>query len=108
VVSDALLDELEDKLRVKFGASPEDAGAIRAKLASGADVVAPAIVIDAIKNDPTITVCWNARLSAMRTISLAATVICSIAQFNLKAHAGIPIVTARQFLDAIVPGSQDP
>jgi predicted nucleic acid-binding protein len=33
VISPPLLDELEDKLRVKFGVSAGDAAAIRAKLA---------------------------------------------------------------------------
>jgi hypothetical protein len=32
VISPPLLDELEDKLRAKFGVSPGDAAAIRAKL----------------------------------------------------------------------------
>jgi hypothetical protein len=35
-ISPPLLDELEDKLRVKFGVSPGDAAAIRTKLESAA------------------------------------------------------------------------
>jgi hypothetical protein len=52
VVSNALLDELEDKLRVKFNVTPEDAAAIRAKLTSHADMVAPDIVTDAVQGRP--------------------------------------------------------
>jgi uncharacterized protein len=41
VISPPLLDELEDKLRVKFGVTAKDAATIRAKLQGTADVVTP-------------------------------------------------------------------
>ena len=51
VISPSLLDELEDKLRVKFGVSARDA-VIRAKLENAADVVDPQLVLDVVKVDP--------------------------------------------------------
>ena len=52
VISPPLLDELEDKLRVKFGISARDAAAIRAKLENAVDVVDPQLVLDVVKVDP--------------------------------------------------------
>lgn len=52
VISPSLLDELEDKSRVKFGVTAEDAATIRAKLEGVADVVAPDFVLDVVKDDP--------------------------------------------------------
>ena len=52
VISPPLLDELEDKLRVKFGVSAGDAAAIRAKLDNAADVVNPQLALDMVKDDP--------------------------------------------------------
>jgi uncharacterized protein len=61
VVSPPLLDELEDKLRVKFGVSARDAATIRAKLADAADVVNPHLMLDVVKMIPTTTAYSNAR-----------------------------------------------
>src|SRR5216684_1797345 len=52
VISPALLDELQDKLRVKFGVLAQDAAAIRAKLESFGDLIDPAIVLDVVTDDP--------------------------------------------------------
>src|SRR5712692_6992326 len=52
VISPALLDELEDKLRVKFGVLAQDAAAIRTKLESAGDLIGPAIVLDVLTDDP--------------------------------------------------------
>jgi predicted nucleic acid-binding protein len=41
VTSPPLLDELEDKLRTKFGVSPRDAASIRERLESAGDLVKP-------------------------------------------------------------------
>jgi uncharacterized protein len=104
VVSAPLLDELEDKLRVKFGVAPGDAAAIRAKLESNADLVAPDIVIDAVQDDPD-----DNRVLECAVAGRAGYIVSGDRHLlNLKAYAGIPILTARQFLDAIVPASEDP
>ncbi len=52
VISPPLLDELEDKLRVKFGVTPKDAATIRAKLEGVADVVVSDFILDLVKDDP--------------------------------------------------------
>src|SRR6516165_3654958 len=52
ITSPPLLDELEDKLRVKFGVSAGDAAAIRAKLEKAAEVVDPNLVLDVVNDDP--------------------------------------------------------
>lgn len=52
IVSPPLLDELEDKLRAKFGVSAQDAAAIRAKLENATDIVDPNLVLDVVKDDP--------------------------------------------------------
>jgi len=104
VVSAPLLDELEDKLRVKFGVAPGDAAAIRAKLESNADLVAPDIVIDAVQDDPD-----DNRVLECAVAGRAGYIVSGDRHLlNLKTHAGIPILTARQFLDAIVPAGEDP
>lgn len=91
-------------MRVKYGVTYEDAAAIRTKLASRADVVAPDIVIDAVKNDPD-----DNRVLECAVAGHADYIVSGDRHLlNLKVHAGIPIVTARQFLDAIVPGSEEP
>src|SRR5947199_2735326 len=52
VISPQLLDELEDKLRVKFGVTLRDAAAIRARLEAVANMVVPELVIDVVNDDP--------------------------------------------------------
>lgn len=52
VTSPPLLDELEDKLRVKFGVTPQDAATIRTKLEGVADVVVPDFILDLVEDDP--------------------------------------------------------
>jgi uncharacterized protein len=101
VVSPPLLDELEDKLRVKSGVSAGDAATIRAKLADAADVVNPHLVLDVVKDDPD----DNRVLEC--AVACGANYIVSGDRhlLQLKAHAGIPILTARQFLEALAPSS---
>jgi putative PIN family toxin of toxin-antitoxin system len=52
LTSPALLDELDEKLRLRFGLSPKDADLVRARLQSSALVVKPAMILDVIKDDP--------------------------------------------------------
>jgi putative PIN family toxin of toxin-antitoxin system len=48
----ALLDELDEKLRLKFEVSAEDTTIIRAKLESVAEIVRPDTVLHVIEDDP--------------------------------------------------------
>jgi putative PIN family toxin of toxin-antitoxin system len=52
VTSKPLLDELDEKLREKFGVSTQDAAAIRAKLESVALLVDPDFMLNAVPDDP--------------------------------------------------------
>ena len=52
VVSGALLDELDEKLLMKFGMAPEEADAIRVRLERSAQVVKPGATLSVIKDDP--------------------------------------------------------
>ncbi len=101
VISPPLLDELEDKLRVKFGVTAEDAATIRAKLEGVADVVAPDFVLHVVKDDPD-----DNRVLECAVAGKADYIVSGDRHLlKLKAHAGIPILTARQFLDAVAPPS---
>ena len=101
VISPPLLDELEDKLRVKFGVTPKDAATIRAKLEGVADVVVSDFILDLVKDDPD----DNRVLECAVAGKVDYIVSGDRHLLNLKAHASIPILTARQFLDAIAPPS---
>jgi putative PIN family toxin of toxin-antitoxin system len=52
VTSPVLLEELDEKLRLKFHVTPKDAAAIRAKLESVALLVDPAVSLALIQDDP--------------------------------------------------------
>jgi putative PIN family toxin of toxin-antitoxin system len=104
ITSPPLLDELEDKLRVKFGVSAGDAAAIRAKLENAADVVNPQLTLDVVKDDPD-----DNRVLECAVAGGADTIVSGDRHLlQLKAHAGIPILTARQFLEALAPSSGEP
>jgi putative PIN family toxin of toxin-antitoxin system len=104
VISPPLLDELEDKLRVKFGVSAGDAAAIRTKLENAAEVVDPNLMLDVVKDDPD-----DNRVLECAVADRADTIVSGDRHLlQLKAHAGIPILTARQFLEALAPSSGEP
>jgi uncharacterized protein len=104
VISPPLLDELEDKLRVKFSVSAGDAAAIRVKLESAADVVNPHLTLDVVKDDPD-----DNRVLECAVAGGADTIVSGDRHLlQLKAHAGIPILTTRQFLEALASSSGEP
>jgi uncharacterized protein len=97
VTSPALLDELEDKLRVKFGVLAQDAAAIRVKLESAGDLIDPAIVLDVVTDDPD-----DNRVLECAVASRADYIVSGDRHLlKLKEHASIPILTAREFLDRL-------
>ena len=104
VISPLLLDELQDKLRVKFGVTAGDAAAIRAKLEDAADVVNPQLTLDVVKDDPD----DNRVLECAEAGGADYIVSGDRHLLQLKAHAGIPILTAQQFLEALAPSSGEP
>jgi putative PIN family toxin of toxin-antitoxin system len=52
IISPALLHEFDEKLRAKFGMSPEDADFLRARLQNVAQVVEPRETLSVIAEDP--------------------------------------------------------
>lgn len=98
VISPALLDELEDKLRVKFGVLAQDAAAIRVKLESAGNPIDPEIVLDVVTDDPD-----DNRVLECAVAGRADYIVSGDRHLlKLKEHAGIPILTAREFLDRLV------
>ncbi|SRR5712691_488925 len=97
VLSPPLLDELQDKLLVKFGVLAYDAAAIRAKLESVGDLIQPAIVLDVVTDDPD-----DNRVLECAVAGRADYIVSGDRHLlNLKQHAGIAILTTREFLDGL-------
>ncbi len=98
VISPALLNELDEKLRLKFELSIEDADLVQARLRGAALVVSPSIVLDAIRDDPD----DNRVLEC--AITGEADYVVSGDRHLLKVglYEGIRILTVRQFMESIV------
>lgn len=97
VISAPLLDELQDKLCVKFGVLAQAAAAIRAKLESIGDLIDPAMVLDVVTDDPD-----DNRVLECAVAGRADYIVSGDRHLlNLKQHAGISILTAREFLDGL-------
>jgi uncharacterized protein len=97
VTSPALLDELDEKLRAKFEVSPGDAELIKARLESCALVVTPDIVLAVIKEDPD-----DDRVLECAVAGGADYLVSGDRHLlKLVSYVGIPIITVRQFMDAI-------
>lgn len=100
VTSPALLDELDEKLRGKFEVSPEDAARIRLRLETSALVVQPAFSLAVVKDDPD-----DDRVLECAVAGNADYVVSGDRHLlKLGAYDRIPILTARQFMDAIEAG----
>jgi uncharacterized protein len=97
VVSTPLLDELEERLRGKFAVASEDVVAIRSRLLTVADRFEPEIVLDVIRDDPD-----DNRILECAVVGRADVIVSGDRHLlRLRSHEGIPILTARQFLEAI-------
>lgn len=94
IVSPALLEELDEKRRAKFGVSVEDAALVRARLEKVAAVVQPRESLSVIADDPD----DNRVLEC--AVKGEADVIVSGDRHLLKLaeYQGISIVTARHFM----------
>jgi putative PIN family toxin of toxin-antitoxin system len=97
VVSAVPLDELDEKLRLKFMITSDDAAAIRAKLENVAEIVSPSMVLTAIADDPD----DNRVLECAVTGQTDYIVSGDRHLLTLTTYDGIPIMTVRQFLDTI-------
>jgi uncharacterized protein len=96
VISPALLDELDEKLRLKFEVPVQDAAIIREKLESIAEIVRPDTVLHVIDEDPD----DNRVLECAVKGSADYIVTGDRHLLKLGSYKSIPIVTVRQFLDA--------
>ena len=97
VISPALLDELDEKLRLKFEVGAEDAAIVRAKLESVAEIVRPDIALHVIEDDPD----DNRVLECAAKGDADYIVTGDRHLLKLGFYEAIPIVTVRQFLDAV-------
>lgn len=99
IVSQALLDELDEKLRGKFKLSGDEAMAIRAKITGVAEIVKPDITLDVIRDDPD-----DNRVLECAVASRADYIVSGDRHLrDLKDYTGTPILTVRQFQDIIAP-----
>lgn len=104
ILSAVLLDELDERLRLKFLLDAEDAAVIRAKLESVAELVAPSVVLRVVKDDPD-----DDRVLECAVTGRADCVVSGDRHLlNLKNYADMPIMTVRQFLDQIEVERPDP
>lgn len=96
IISPPLLDELDEKLRLKFEVSAEDTARIRAKLKSNAEIVKPDIVLHVIEDDPD-----DNRVLECAVKGRADYIVTGDRHLlRLGGYEAISIVTVRQFLDA--------
>jgi putative PIN family toxin of toxin-antitoxin system len=96
ISSPALLDELDEKLRIKFGVSAKDTASIRAKLKSNAEIVRPDMVLDVTEDDPDDNRVLECALKGKADYIVTG----DRHLLKLGSYEAISIVTARQFLDA--------
>jgi putative PIN family toxin of toxin-antitoxin system len=96
VVSAALLDELDEKLREKFGVSHADAALLRARLESVAHVVEPQEILNVITEDPD----DNRVLECAVSGNVDLIVSGDRHLLKLGEYQGIAIVTVRQFMES--------
>jgi putative PIN family toxin of toxin-antitoxin system len=95
VISRALLDELDEKLRGKFAVSESDALAIRARLEDNATVVDPDFELNAVPDDPD-----DNRVLECAVAGKADFIVSGDRHLlRLGNYEEIAIVTVRQFLE---------
>jgi len=95
VTSPVLLDELDEKLRSKFGVSPEDADAIRNRLEEVAHLAQPDVVLDVIQDDPD-----DNRVLECAAAGKADYIVSGDRHLlKLGSFGALPIMTVRQFME---------
>jgi uncharacterized protein len=100
VTSEVLLDELDEKLRVKFGLSTEDADAVRRRLSDSAETASPQLTLDAVRDDPD-----DNRVLECAVAGKANYIVSGDRHLlRLTAYDGIPVLTVRQFLSCMEAG----
>jgi len=100
VVSAALLDELDEKLKDRFHLTVTDAQAIRKKLEANADTVGPTVTINAVAEDPDDNRVLECAVEGHSDYIVSG----DRHLLKLGSFQGIGILTVRQFLDRFAPG----
>ena len=101
VTSGVLLDELDEKLRGKFGVDLKDARAIRARLERISYLVEPDFVLKVIADDPDDNRVLECAVAGKANFAVSG----DRHLLQLGSHAGIFILTVRQFMDASTVGT---
>ena len=101
VTSPILLDELDEKLRMKFELSPADADLIRIRLEVAADLISTTLSLTVIKEDPD-----DDRVLECAVAGRADCIVSGDRHLlKLGSYDGTPILTVRQFIDQIKPAT---
>jgi putative PIN family toxin of toxin-antitoxin system len=95
IMSPALLDELDEKLRLKFEVSAEDTAIIRRKLESIAEMVWPDKKLQVIEDDPDDNRVLECAVKGNATYIVTG----DRHLLKLGSYEGIRIITVRQFLN---------
>jgi putative PIN family toxin of toxin-antitoxin system len=97
VTSPVLLDELDEKLRGKFGVSPKDADLIRLRLEAAALIVEPDFSLKVIEDDPD-----DDRVLECAVAAKADYIVSGDRHLlKLSSYRDIPVMTVRQLMDAV-------
>ena len=101
ITSPVLLDELDEKLRMKFELSTTDADLIRSRLEAISQLVSTTTTLAVVKDDP------DDDRVLERAIAGQADYIVSGDRHLLKlgSYREIPIITVRYFMDTLKPGA---
>jgi uncharacterized protein len=100
VTSPVLLDELDEKLRLKFALSVDDADRIRARLESAALVIKPKMVLKVVIDDPD-----DDRVLECAVVGGVDYIVSGDRHLlKLGSYQGISILTTREFMNAIEAG----
>jgi len=97
VISPDLLDELDEKLRLKFDVSPEDAATVLDRIAGIAQVVHPEETLQVIREDPDHDQVLECAVSGKANYIVTG----DRHLLRLGEYRGIRIMRVREFLDSI-------
>lgn len=99
VISPTLLDELDEKLLMKFRLSSNDADLVRQRLEAAAHLVSTVSTLAVIKADPD-----DDRVLECAIAGRADYIVSGDRHLlKLRTYENIPIVTVRNFMDSIRP-----
>lgn len=95
ITSAALLDELDEKLRDKFAVPPSKSIEFLSQIKAKAQIVNPSLVLNAVPDDPDDNRVLECALDGKADFIVSG----DKHLLRLGSHAGIAILTVRQFLE---------